>query len=208
MTEKHPKLTQEEVVALRGIRLPAVARKQLQAAGIYCEPAISIEHQRISKQYVLRGTESGGCAADIGEYCAYVAVDGTSLPWLQRAQSVGVNGVHAIVVAPAFARLQMFHTQGVCELLITRHELEGKNNRPPLLSNRILFHARNGVWNPNAQHLPQFMTRAGEPLPLPERFCEAILRTSSGLGCSPCRHVHVLVEPIAKKVLEASNSYD
>src|SRR5579883_1148909 len=145
MTNPSSKLRPEEVIALRGIRLPALALKQLRTAGIYCEPAISVEQQRTPNGYVLRGIESGGCAAGLGAYCSFTATDGSLLPSLQRAQSVGVNGVHAIVVASAFARLQMFWTEGACELLITSHELEfQRGSSAPRLKSRILFHARNG----------------------------------------------------------------
>jgi hypothetical protein len=49
--------------------------------------------------YVLRGVESGGAVADLGAYSSFVAEDSHALPWLQRVDSIGVNGVHAIVVS-------------------------------------------------------------------------------------------------------------
>ena len=72
-------LSKIEVLALRGLRLPAVALKGLQRAGIYCQPAISIEFQQQSRCYVIRGVESGGALPRLGAYCAFVGVRGGSL---------------------------------------------------------------------------------------------------------------------------------
>ena len=38
---------------------------------------------------------------------SYADEQGNALPWVQRVDSIGVNGVHAIVVAPVLIRLQM-----------------------------------------------------------------------------------------------------
>jgi hypothetical protein len=46
------RLTRSEVLALRGLRLPSAALKGLQRAGIYCQPAISVESRQATKGYV------------------------------------------------------------------------------------------------------------------------------------------------------------
>jgi hypothetical protein len=98
-----------EVLARQGLRLPALTLKHLRNTGIYCQPSISIEHQHLAGRYVLRGVESGGAVADIGAYLSYVGEHGESLSWLQRIDSVGLNGVHAIVIAPVLVRVEMIH---------------------------------------------------------------------------------------------------
>ena len=75
----------------------------------------------LAKRYVLRGVESGGAVADIGAYSSFVNAEGNTLNWLQRVDSIGVNGVHAIVVAPVLVRVEMLRIQRTYDLLITRH---------------------------------------------------------------------------------------
>jgi hypothetical protein len=72
-----------QVLALRGLRLPAMTLKSLKAAGIYCQPSVSIEHQHLAGRYVLRGVESGGAVADLGAYCSFVEETGQPISWLQ-----------------------------------------------------------------------------------------------------------------------------
>jgi single-strand DNA-binding protein len=48
-TETTNRLSREQLLALRGLRLPSAAIKQLQQAGIYCEPSISTEHQHLAR---------------------------------------------------------------------------------------------------------------------------------------------------------------
>src|SRR5258708_499074 len=38
-------MNHNQVLALRGLPLPAMTLKSLKAAGIYCQPSVSIEHQ-------------------------------------------------------------------------------------------------------------------------------------------------------------------
>jgi hypothetical protein len=84
---------------LYGLVLPASVLKSLQKRGIYCTPGISLEHQHLAKRYVLRAVESGGAVSDMGRACAFVAENGTPLPWLQSLNSIAVNGRHAIFLA-------------------------------------------------------------------------------------------------------------
>ena len=117
----HNRRVETEVLARQGLRLPPITLKCLRTAGIYCQPSVSIEHQHLAKKYVLRGVESGGAVADVGAYASFVDEQGNALPWLQRVDSIGVNGVHAIVVAPVLIRVQMLRIERTYDLLITRH---------------------------------------------------------------------------------------
>jgi hypothetical protein len=199
---KQNRLTSEEVLALRGLRLPAAALKALHRSGIYCEPAVSIEHQQLARRYVIRGVESGGAVAPIGAYCGFVDTTGVPLIALQRVDTVGVNGLHAVVLAPDLVRLQMFRIETTYELLITRHTLaavEGKQR--PSLQNSILFHGRQGIlemklWAEDKQLqglvAPVFYGRSGDQAEVPARFHDAILRLTAGVCCIGCRHTHLL----------------
>src|SRR5580765_4017503 len=91
------KLNHNQILALRGLRLPAMTLKSLKTTGIYCQPSVSIEHQHLAGRYVLRGVESGGAVADLGAYCSFVDENGHPISWLQRVDSIAVNGVHAVV---------------------------------------------------------------------------------------------------------------
>src|SRR3954463_741913 len=127
-TPKHS-LDQREVLARQGLRLPALTLKRLRSAGIYCQPSISIEHQHLARRYVLRGVESGGAVAQLGAYSSFVGESGAPLSWLSRVQSVGVNGVHALVIADTLTRLQLVRVQRTYDLLITRHTLSADKER-------------------------------------------------------------------------------
>ena len=195
-------LSHAEVLALRGLRLRAAALKRLRQSGIYCEPAISIEYQHLAGRYVIRGVESGGAVQQIGAYAGYVGVGGETVSWLQEVDSVGRNGMHAVVVAPEVARVQMFRFQQTCDLLITEHRLmpvEGKNR--PRLDNRILFHGVHGtlameLWGndqlSSSVAAPAFHDRSGEALLVPQHFQEAVRRLTLATSCLGCRHTHLL----------------
>ena len=71
---------------------------------------VSLEHQHLARRYVLRGVESGGAVSGMGRACAFVAEDGSSLPWLQSIHSIAVNGRHAILLAESMVRIEMLRT--------------------------------------------------------------------------------------------------
>ena len=141
----HNRRMETEILARQGLRLPAITLKCLRTAGIYCQPSVSIEHQHLAKKYVLRGVESGGAVAEVGAYASFVDERGNALPWLQRVDSIGVNGVHAIVVAPVLIRVQMLRIDRTYDLLITRHQLaKSRQSQRPRLESSILFYGRRG----------------------------------------------------------------
>ena len=191
-----------DVLARQGLRLPRIVLKRLRDAGIYCQPTVSIEHQNLAKNYVLRGLESGGAIADMGAYSSFIGEAGETLAWLQRVDSIAVNGVHAIAVAPLFVRLEMLRIERTYDLLITRHSLtKSENGKRPQLVSSILFYGRRGslemeLWGKDSGFrgtlCPVFYTRAGESATLPEAFQSAVARTTAGVCCLRCRHCHLL----------------
>jgi hypothetical protein len=201
-TETTNRLSREQVLALRGLRLPSAALKKLQQSGIYCEPSISIEHQHLAWKYVIRGVESGGAVPKLGHYVGLADTNGQWLSWLQRIHAVGRNGLHAVAVAPQFVRLQMFRTEQTYDLLITEHKLEiPAEGRRPALRNKIIFHGIHGtlaleLWGKDShfseQVAPAFFTRSGEPQLIPNMFREAVYRITAASCCVGCQHCHLL----------------
>lgn len=191
-----------EVLARQGLRVPQILLKRLRDAGIYCQPTVSVEHQNLARKYVVRGTESGGAVADLGMYSSFMGEHGETLPWLQRVDSIGVNGVHAIVVSTVLVRVQMLRIERTYDLLITRHSLTNSpNSSRPRLESSILFYGRRGglemeLWGQDVKFRgavsPVFYTRAGERLVLPNDFQDAAARITSAVCCLGCRHCHLL----------------
>ena len=215
----HSRQTETEILARQGLRLPQAVLKYLRTAGIYCQPSVSVEHQHLAEKYVLRGVESGGAIADLGAYASFVNERGDALPWLQRVDSIGVNGVHAIVVAPVLVRIQILRIARTYDLLITRHSLANSpNNSRPRLASSILFYGRRGglemeLWGEDVAFRglvsPVFYTRAGESVALPQNFQRAVAQTTAAACCLGCRHCHLLgPEPVAVERAEGPTSGD
>jgi hypothetical protein len=195
-------MNHNQVLALRGLRMPAITLKGLQGVGIYCRPSVSIEHQHLAGRYVLRGVESGGSVADLGAYCSFVDENGRPIPWLQRVDSIAVNGVHAVVVAPELVRLQMVRVRHTYDLLITKHVLATVNGaKRPTLESSIVFYGRRGTLEMDlcdkdsgfcGSVRPLFLSRSGEPATLPAAFEDAVARITAAASCIGCRHSHLL----------------
>ena len=194
-------LTRDEVLALRGLRLPPEALRGLQRAGIYCQPAISIGFQTATRSYAIQGVESGGAIARIGAYCGFVDCAGLPLPNFRSLNSIAANGLHGAVLSANLVRVQMLRAGTTYELLLTSHslvELEGKAR--PKLQNSILFHGRHGfldmeLWGREGplrgMVAPVFYNWTGEQVTFPDEFHEAVLRVTAGACCAGCRHIHL-----------------
>jgi hypothetical protein len=193
--------------AYHGLALPSSVLKALQKRGIYCTPGVSIEHQHLARRYVLRGVESGGAVSDMGRACAFVAPDGSPLAWLQRLDSIAVNGRHAILLSDCLVRIEMVRSARICELAITLHTPSLVPGRVrPRISSQPLFRGRDGVlpldlWKPQHHALrgkltPIFYDRAGELLHLPRQFEDAIRKITAAVCCVGCKHAHVGVAPV------------
>lgn len=194
-------------LTLHGLSLPEGVLKGLRKRGIYCVPGVSVEHQHLGKRYVLRGVESGGAVSDMGRACAFVAPDGSALPWLQSLQSLAVNGRHAIFLAENFIRLEMLRSLKSYELVISSHTLSPvvPDKRPEAVS-KLIFHCKDGLlpfdlWKEKHRDLrgkitPLFYDRAGEAIQLPLQYEEAIRRLTIAVCCIGCRHTHLGISPV------------
>ena len=191
-----------------GLSLPRSVLNALHKRGIYCQPAVSLEHQHLANRYLLRGVESGGAVSDLGRACAFAAPDGTRLPWLQRIDSIGVNGRHAIYLAESLVRLEMLRAGQTCELVITLHTSSCPPGQArPEIRSEMIFHGRDGslprdLWKPDQHSLrgsvaPVFYSRAGEVVQLPERFELAVRKITACACCIGCKHSHVGMPPSA-----------
>jgi hypothetical protein len=197
--------TQGRDEARQGLTLPRRALRTLTEVGIYANPAVSLEHQHRGHRYVVRGIESGGAVEDIGHYVTFCDQGGAPLVWLHPLDSVGVNGVHALVIASTLVRVEMLRVGHTYDLFITQHSpgLSDHRKRPPLES-KILFRAHEGYLaldmvkenkNLRGSVMPAFHSRSGEVLIVPVEF-EAVVKAITGAAnCVGCRHSHYLQAP-------------
>jgi hypothetical protein len=178
--------------------LPKAAMRRLDSSGVYCQTWVTAEKQARSDRWVLRGVESGGSTKEIGRYISFFTVVGGRLPWLQKLDRIGSNGVHAVVVAAELISVEMARIGQTYQLLIARHQL-GKyiaGKRPPVEST-VLFRGIDGQLSAELlkQGLaPEFFTRGGEAKPIPEEFGAAVAAVTAGVSCVNCRHCHGLIE--------------
>src|SRR5215472_9137190 len=128
-----------------GLRLSRQAMRVLKERGIFVQSAVSLEHQHLAKRYVVRGLESGGAVADLGRYLTFAQPDGRPIECLHPVEAIGVNGLHAVVLAPVLVRIEMLRKERTYELLITQHS-PGKvsDGRRPELETNVLFRGIHG----------------------------------------------------------------
>ena len=93
----------------RSVRLvlPKMMVRKLEGAGVYCQTWVTAEKQSRVDRWVLRGVESGGSTKEVGRYISFFAPDGKRLPWLQKMDRVGSNGVHAVLVGAELVSVEM-----------------------------------------------------------------------------------------------------
>jgi hypothetical protein len=201
-------------LARRGLTLSRRALRRLDEVGIFVQSSVSLEHQHLAGRYVIRGIESGGAVKDLGRYVTFCGPDGNALPFLHPVDAIGVNGVHAVVVAPALVRVELFRTGRSCQLLITGHQPgKAEDGRRPPLENTVVFRGVNGLLEVEAFSdksvvvapvVPQFWSRAGEKLEIPSDLIAAVAAATKGTTCIGCSHAHYLVAPIAVSVAGGS----
>ena len=128
-----------------GLNLTRQALRVLKERGIFAHSPVSLEHQHLANRYVVRGLESGGAAGELGRYVTFTQEHGQPIEWLHPVETIGVNGLHAIVVAPVLVRIEMLRKGRTYELLITQHQpgLTNDGKRPPL-ETRLLFRGIHG----------------------------------------------------------------
>lgn len=196
----------QELLARRGLALSRRVLRRLDQVGIFVQPQVSLEHQSLAQRYVVRGVESGGATKELGRYITFCGPDGGPIPWLHPIDAIGVNGVHAVVVAPVLVRIEVFRAGRTWQLLVTRHEPAAvENGRRPALESSVLFRGVNGFLDERMPSdagdpggsLPQFWSRAGEPREIPPKFAAAVRGATHGACCIGCSHSHYLSSPTA-----------
>src|ERR1035441_4877988 len=197
-----------------GLRLTRQALRVLKERGIFAHSPVSLEHQHLANRYVVRGLESGGAVGDLGRYVTFTTEDGRPIEWLHPVEAIGVNGLHAVVVAPVLVRVEMLRTGRTYELLITQHRpgLTNDGKRPPL-ETRLLFRGIHGRSDLDLSGkdkdkagtvLPTFYSRAGEEVRIPKRFRQAVRAITGAVHCDGCVHCHYVRPP--KKEEERGSS--
>jgi hypothetical protein len=193
--------------AHRGLVLPRLALRRLAEAGIFAQASASLEYQQLAKRYVVRGVESGGAVESLGRYVTFCGDQGEPLPWLHPLDGIGVNGVHALVIAPSLVRVELSRRGHTYDVLISRiTPTNDTNGKRPALQSATIFHAEEGYLSAELSkrrrdqretEIPRFYSRAGEPLAVPLQFESAMRAATSGVLCLGCKHSHYLVAPAA-----------
>jgi hypothetical protein len=205
----------QDSLARRGLTLSKRVLRRLTEVGICAQSRVSLEHQHLAKRYVVRGIESGGAVKELGRYVTFCGPVGEPLPYLHPIDAIGVNGVHAVVVAPVLLRIELLRAGRTCQLLITKHEPGTvEDGRRPPLENRVLFRGVNGIVDlellradadlAGRSVMPEFCSRGGEPLGIPPVFVAAVAAATKAVCCIECSHSHYLVTPIG--VVGAANT--
>src|SRR5204863_1446181 len=97
--------------------------RRLQEAGILCQPEVSLQYQTLARRSVLRGVESGGAIKEIGRYVTFCDERGERIAWLQPIDSVGMNGRHAVVIAPGLVSVEVFRVRNTYDVLIAKYDV-------------------------------------------------------------------------------------
>jgi len=188
-----------------GLRLSRGALRVLRERGIFAQSYVSLEHQHLAECYVVRGLESGGAAGDVGNYVTFAREDGQPAECFSPVETIGVNGPHAVVLAPVLVRIDMLRKASTYELLITQHRpSSASNGTRPQLEARILFRGVHGRLEFDLSGkdkaragtvLPAFCSRAGEEVGIPKRFREASRAVTAAVNCEGCSHSHFTKVP-------------
>jgi hypothetical protein len=198
-------MKQKRLPDVLGLRLTRQALRVLKERGIFAHSPVSLEHQHLAKRYVVRGLESGGAAGDVGRYVTFTQVDGQPVEYLHPVEAIGVNGLHAVTVAPVLVRIEMLRKGRTYELLITQHRPGVTNDRKrPPLETRLLFRGIHGRLDLDLSGkdkekagtvLPKFYSRAGEEVKIPKRFRQSVRAITAAVHCDGCFHCHYVRPP-------------
>jgi len=183
-----------------GLQLSRGALRVLRERGIFAQSSVRLEHQHVATCYVVRGLESGGAAGDVGHYVSFAREDGQPVECFCVVETVGVNGPHAVVLAPVLVRIEMLRKASTYELLITQHRPgQAGNGKRPQLEARILFRGVHGRLELDLSGkdktragtvLPAFCSRGGEEVGIPRRFRLAVRALTAAVNCTGCSHCH------------------
>ena len=188
-----------------GLRLSRGALRVLRERGVFAQSSVSLEHQHLAKRYVVRGLESGGAAGEVGHYVTFAQEDGLPVECFCPVETIGVNGPHAVVLAPVLVRVEMLRKASTYELLITQHRpSSASNGTRPQLESKILFRGVHGRMaldlsrNDKARAgtvLPAFYSRGGEEVGIPRPFRSAVRALTTAVSCNGCSHCHYTKVP-------------
>ncbi|HVO61699.1 MAG TPA: hypothetical protein VMT53_12245 [Terriglobales bacterium] len=199
-----------------GLRLSRQALRVLKERGIFVQAAVSLEHQHLAKRYVVRGLESGGAVGDLGRYVTFAREDGRPIECLHPVEAIGVNGLHAVVVAPVMVRIEMLRKGRTYELLITQHRPdEPIDPKRPALETKVLFRGIHGRLELDLSGkdkrqagavLPAFYSLAGEEVRIPKRFQQVVGAITAAVHCAGCSHSHFVRTRNKEAALAAINT--
>ena len=208
-------MKQKRLLDQVGLRLSRQALRVLKERGIFAHSPVSLEHQHLAKRYVVRGLESGGAVGDLGRYVTFAREDGQAIECLHPVEAIGVNGLHAVVVARVLVRIEMLRTERTYELLITRHwPGEISDGKRPPLETKVLFRGIHGRLeldlsgqdkNQAGAVLPTFYSLAGEEVTIPKRFQKVVRAITAAVHCVGCSHCHFARVPQREKIRVAEN---
>ena len=162
------------------LNLPRRALRSLQEVGIYCRTEVRLEYQHLAKRNVVYGTESGGAIRELGRYVTFCGPEGEPLPQFHPVDSLGANGVHALVVAPVLVKVDLFRYGRTYQMLISKHKPSGLGDgKRPTPKNTELFRGVDGYLGLElfgkdkdkvGSVVPEFYSRAGERVEIPTHF--------------------------------------
>ena len=201
-------MKQERFSDVLGLTLSRQALRVLKERGIFAHSPVSLEHQHLAKRYVVRGLESGGAAGDVGRYVTFIQADGQPVEYLHPVEAIGVNGLHAVIVAPVLVRVEILRKGRTYELLVTHHRSGiGSDGKRPPLETKVLCRGIHGRLELDLSGkdksqagavLPVFYSLAGEEVTIPRRFHAAVRAITKAVNCDGCSHCH-FVRPPQKK---------
>jgi hypothetical protein len=202
-------VNKNRVTDVIGLRLARPALRELKVRGIFAHSPVSLEHQHLARRYVVRGVESGGAVGDIGRYVTFTAEDGEPIDYLHPVETIGVNGIHAVVLAPVLVRVEMLRKGRTYELLISRHAAgKTENGQRPQLQTQVLFRGVHGrleldLWGKDKAQagaaLPTFYSLAGEEIAIPDLFKPVVCAATKAVNCIGCSHGHYTRAPGADR---------
>lgn len=209
-------MSENKFNAAWGLALSRKALRVLKNAGIYAPPLVTLEHQHLAKRYVVRGLEAGGAIQELGRYITFAGPGGERIEYLHAVESIAVNGLHAVVIAPLLLRVDMLRKGRTYEVLITEHKPgTSDNGARPKLENNVLFRGMHGrieldLWGKDKAEagsvLPVFYSLAGEPVSIPKKFIGVLKAAVRGANCFRCEHSHYLLRPRAAAMPAAATA--
>jgi len=203
-------MARQQFTGASGLALPPRAVRILKERGVFAHPLLTVEHQQVAQRYVLRGLESGGSVADVGRYVTFADEEGRPLDYLHPVETIGVNGLHAVVISQALVRLDMLRKGATYEVLLTRHWMSPvANGQRPAMETKILFRGIHGRLELDLRGkdkaeagkvTPTFYSLAGETIPIPDEFLSVIRAATKAANCKNCSHTHYLRKPVSRTV--------